>query len=131
MDYLIFISDCFFKQLNRFNENEIRRRSISVLVLMIYFPSMLLISTFYMLAISLDLLLFNKISYFILFIGIYICMYISMRRYYNFHYDRAVSRYEVKLRYSKNKISVIFIFCLFIAFFSFWAGLLFFRFLLY
>ncbi len=132
IDYYLFIANSVILIATKGKANDIEERAKLFVAMMLYCVNMLLFALVFGAGVLLKILQFNRaviiISAILLFV---VSIAFVFRRYSGLNYNIAIKSLSGKYSYSKAKIGVVFFLLWFIPCFSFWAGLLVIRKLIY
>lgn len=125
LDYCLFVANSVILIATKSKANDIEERAKLFVAMMLYCVNMLLFALVFGAGVLLKILHFNRaviiISAILLFV---ISIAFVFRRYSGLNYDIAIKSLSGKYSYSKAKIGFVFFLLWFIPCFSFWAGLL-------
>jgi heme O synthase-like polyprenyltransferase len=97
IDYLLYITYKFLFFFKKYNSNNLKLRAINGVAII------LVCSILFMLLIKFNLLRFNKIIYFLLCVGLFICISKALNNRYKMTFDEVIKRFDASITYSKKK----------------------------
>jgi high-affinity Fe2+/Pb2+ permease len=103
IDYLLYITYKFLFFFKKYNSNNLKLRAINGVAIILFFSSLLVCSILFMLLIKFNLLRFNKIIYFLLCVGLFICISKALNNRYKMTFDEVIKRFDASITYSKKK----------------------------
>ncbi|PWG77920.1 hypothetical protein DDR33_24975 [Pararcticibacter amylolyticus] len=131
LDFLIFITHRFLVIFKKINEHDLKGRCVNAVTLMLFFICLLIITSIYLFLIKIDVLIFNKVAYFISCALLFLIVSTLVKRRYKPRYESVINRLGERFQYKKRTYILLFILFWFVPLFSFWGGLLLVRNLLY
>ncbi len=131
LDYYIFITHSFLHVVRKLNNNDYEGRTKSFVSLMLFTINMLFFSVVYGMAIFAGLLHFHRVGIFVFAIFMAMLSFYIVFTRYKVSYYAVIASLQKLYKYSTARICITFILSWFIPVFSFWAGLILIRKLIY
>lgn len=126
-DYILFVTHRFLLILKRINNEDIEGRSKNALAIMVFMLSLAMFSVVYSIGISLNIIVYNKISIFTFTILLFLLIHYWISKRYKTGYYEIIKTLENKFTYSRKRIIISFLILWFVPIFLVWISILFLR----